>query len=263
MIKPNPPDIPLLHRARCRFCKICTDIEKSIPRIFETFRNRLIGWSRLRATSVNILPEISTQAPYLSGLPSSRPLQVLVACVMIRGGYPTEQIAGLLPEIVETGLPKILHRMISDPTIESWLRKNLRHHEQGILEEVETRVGRPNAEVHATHDDLLMKFNSIAMNLSGKRVGEAPDSEIKLLEIIDRNFDKILQFLIEPLSSDRVQASLWLRDLASLPRIMPTMSRRTQATRLVRLKLKLAIPPRRLGSALLSVPLFMELQPNY
>lgn len=182
---------------------------------------------------------------------------------MVRGGYSAKQTSGLLPQIVGSGLPKILHQMVSDPRIESWLRRNLLRHEQGILEEVEARLGRPNVEVHPVRNDLLMEFNSIAMALSGKRVGEAPDGEVKLLEIIDRNFERILQFLIEPLSSDQVQASLWLRDLASLPRIMPTTSRRTQAARLVRLKLKLAIPPRRLGSALLSEPLFMELQPNY
>lgn len=212
---------------------------------------------------MDMLLEIPNISPYPGHLAPGLALQALVACAMLRGGYSILQVAGLLVGFRVGNLPEFLQRILSDGATESWLRTNLIRHEAGILEEAKSSIGPPADQARTTNDVLLDQFNSIAMTLSGKQVGESPDAEIELLETIDLNFEKICTLLSAPLSPERVQASVWLRDLASFPRILPTMSRRSQLIRLTRLRLKLALPPRRLGSALLSIPLFMDLQPNH
>lgn len=187
-----------------------------------------------------------------------RAAHALVACSLIRHGLESRHIATLMPALNQQTLPETFHRMISDEKTQRWFRETLHAQHGSILEDAESKVDRLVSESTASHDPVLELFNSSAFDLCGKAVGESPESEKRLLRIVDLHYSHLSGVIVEPHTRDRMQASLWLRDLASSPRLDRPGAVRNHGQRLTRLKLRLAIPPRRAGSPILSTPLLLD-----
>ncbi len=148
--------------------------------------------------------------------------------------------------------------MISDARTGSWFRPTLIRFEQKILKESESMMLRPSPDGMLQRDPILEQFNSNARKLCGKGAGEAPETEMDLLEILDGEFDHLFSILQKPHSQEQVQAAIWLRDLASFPRLTPKTRYRSHTKNLIRLKLRLALKPRMLGTHLISPSLVIH-----